>query len=96
MPRQVWKSICKFQHLYLPVLYGFLGISMRFSDIAEVFTKHTNGPVRVNPHGVWGHAEHIISKLFCIYWRVYIPLYVWKADISTFVLLTVIAELMTG
>ena len=69
---------------------------MRFSDVAEVFTKHTNGPVRVNPHGVWGHAEHIASKLFCAYWRIYIPLYMWNCDVKTFVLLTTIAELMTG
>lgn len=94
--RQSWSWVCEFQHIYLPLLYGFLGISMRVSDVAEVFTKHTNGPMRVNPHGYWGHFEHIASKLFCCWWRVYLPLVQWHCPMGRFVLLAVLAELMTG
>lgn len=94
--RQVWSELSKWQHFYLPVLYGFLGVSMRVSDITEVFTAHTNGPMRVNPHGVLGHLEHIVSKCFFVLWRFYLPLVVWEVPLPMFALLTFIAEMSTG
>jgi hypothetical protein len=94
--RQFWSSVCKYQHIYLPFLYGFLGISMRVSDVTEVFSQLRNGPMRVNPHGVLGHLEHIASKLFCAWWRIYVPIFVWGCPLDRFLLLTLIAELMTG
>lgn len=96
VPRQAWASICKWQHVYLPVLYGLLGVSMRVSDVTDVFTAHVNGPVRVNPHGVSGHAEHIASKIFCAFWRLYVPLVYWHLPLATLVPLTIVAELITG
>lgn len=95
--KQVWKEICKYQHIYLPFLYGLLGVSMRISDVSEVFTAHTNGPIRVNPHGFLGQLEHIVSKLFCAYWRIYIPLYIWNIPLLHYWLpLSIMAELTTG
>ncbi len=69
---------------------------MRISDVTEVFTKHRNGPMRVNPHGYFGHLEHICAKLFCAFWRIYIPLYVWNCPLYTYLILTFAAEMMTG
>lgn len=96
VPRQVLTAMAKYQHYYLPFLYGFLGISMRVSDITEVYTAHTNGPMRVNPHGFLGHLEHIASKACFLAWRFYLPLVVWKVPVPMFALLTFIAEMSTG
>ena len=95
VPLQAWTYMSKFQHIYLPILYGFLGMAMRYADIFEVFSKHRNGPLRVNPHGVFGHLEHIASKLFFVYWRIYLPLS-FGLDVYTFLSLFAIAELSTG
>jgi hypothetical protein len=34
---QTWKSLYKYQYLYLPPLYGILGIKFRFQDLIETF-----------------------------------------------------------
>jgi fatty acid desaturase len=62
--RQVLLPIYKFQHLYLPPLYGVLGLKFRVQDIFETFITLTNGPLRVNPLSVGDWAEMILSKAF--------------------------------
>lgn len=94
--RQLMSEVAKWQHIYLPLLYGLLGISMRISDVSQVYTAQINGPMRVNDHGLLGHMEHIISKACFAYWRIYLPLAVWGADPSAFWVSTAVIELMTG
>mmetsp|Transcript_5546 Transcript_5546/g.5727 ORF Transcript_5546/g.5727 Transcript_5546/m.5727 type:complete len:478 (+) Transcript_5546:79-1512(+) len=93
--RQAWAYTSQFQYIYLPIMYGFLGMLMRYADITEVFTAMKNGPVRVNPHGFLGHLEHILSKLFFCFWRIYLPLS-YGMPLSTFLPLFAATELMTG
>ena len=93
--KQTWRPYVSFQHLYMPFLYGFLGISMRFADVIDVFWKHKNGTIRVNPQGFLGHLEHIASKLFFIWWRIYLPLSM-GLPLSTFIVLFLTAEMSTG
>ena len=94
--RQAWAYVSKFQHIYLPILYGFLGMAMRYADIFEVFSRLRNGPVRVNPHRLSGHVEHIASKLFFLFWRVYLPLAFGGCSLKEFLILFAIVELTTG
>lgn len=69
---------------------------MRISDVSQVFTKHVNGPMRVNEHGYLGHLEHILSKACFFVWRFYIPYAVWNVDMSDLVMYSIVIELMTG
>jgi hypothetical protein len=69
---------------------------MRISDVAEVFSALKNGPIRVNPHRFSGHFVHVTSKIFFLFWRVFLPFYYGGASIQTFVPLFVIAEMSTG
>jgi len=104
--KQSWLWVRKYQHLYLPILYGLLGISMRIADITEVFGKNQNAMVRVNPHGFLGYLNQIMAKLTCFVWRIAIPYYYFLKNPDTsantcinaslFVGLTIIMEMMTG
>lgn len=93
--KQAWAYTSQFQHIYLPCLYGLLGMAMRYADVAEVFSALNNGPMRVNPHGFRGQFEHLLSKLFFVYWRIYLPL-AYGMSLSTFIPLFWATELMTG
>lgn len=94
--RQKWEALAGYQHIYLPIAYGLLGMVMRMADITDVFIAHKDGPIRVNPHGFRGHFEHILSKLFFLFWRVYLPLKYGGLDAASFWGLWWIAELTTG
>jgi fatty acid desaturase len=93
--RQTWQPFVKYQYIYMPVLYGLLGISMRVADVFEVFAQLKNGTMRVNPHGMLGQLEHLTSKLFFVWWRIYLPLSM-GISLPTFIALFITAELTTG
>ena len=46
---QKWKVLYQFQHFYLPIIYGLLGLKVRISDITDMLMLRMNGPIRVNP-----------------------------------------------
>ncbi|ETM02781.1 hypothetical protein L917_00858 [Phytophthora nicotianae] len=94
--RQVLLPIYKFQHIYLPPLYGVLGLKFRVQDIFETFISLTNGPLRVNPHSVGDWVEMIISKAFWAFYRIYIPLIVLQVDSARFWGVFFLAEFVTG
>jgi hypothetical protein len=50
-----------------------------------VFTKLSNGPMRVIPH----------SEVFFVYWRIFLPLY-YGASLVTFITIFLVAEMTTG
>ncbi|KAF1790245.1 Fatty acid desaturase domain [Phytophthora cactorum] len=85
-----------FQHIYLPPLYGVLGLKFRVQDIFETFIALTNGPLRVNPHSLGDWAEMIMSKAFWAFYRIYIPLVVLQVDPARFWGVFLLAEFMTG
>lgn len=41
--RQIWTNIYKYQHIYMPILYGFLGLKFRLQDITETYGRLRNG-----------------------------------------------------
>lgn len=94
--RQVLKPIYKFQHLYLPPLYGVLGLKFRVQDIFETFLARTNGPLRVNPHPFSEWVELVASKSFWIFFRIYLPLVVFQVAPSRFWSVFLLAEFVTG
>ncbi|RHY32927.1 hypothetical protein DYB32_002098 [Aphanomyces invadans] len=94
--RQMMHSIYRFQHLYLPPLYGLLGLKFRIQDFTDTFGSLTNGPIRVNPPSTIQWVQLILSKSFWVFYRVYIPLVVFQVPLATFVPLFLLAELFTG
>ncbi|CAI5727887.1 hypothetical protein KXD40_005712 [Peronospora effusa] len=94
--RQMMLPIYKFQHIYLPPLYGVLGLKFRVQDILETFVALTNGPLRVNPHSVGDWVEMILSKAFWAFYRLYIPLVLLQVDAGRFWGVFFLAEFMTG
>lgn len=36
---QAWRSFYRWQHLYLPPLYGILGIKFRVQDVMETYGR---------------------------------------------------------
>ncbi|CAM9622483.1 unnamed protein product [Heterosigma akashiwo] len=94
VPKQAYSWVYRFQHLYLPPLYGILGIKFRLQDFTCTFYGQNNGAVRVNPIGFMGYAELWASKACYVAWRVALPLLVLRTP--NFWLLWLVAELATG
>ncbi|TYZ61184.1 hypothetical protein PybrP1_009876 [[Pythium] brassicae (nom. inval.)] len=94
--RQVLLPIYKFQHIYLPPLYGVLGLKFRIQDVFETFVALTNGPVRVNPHPVSDWVQMVLAKSFWAFYRIYIPLVWLRVPAGTFWGVFFLAEFVTG
>ncbi|KAJ0405285.1 hypothetical protein ATCC90586_007324 [Pythium insidiosum] len=94
--RQVLRPMYKFQHIYLPPLYGVLGLKFRIQDIVETFVSLSNGPVRVNPHPLSSWVTMILSKVFWAFYRIWIPLAVLEIPSGTFWGVFFLAEFVTG
>jgi len=93
--RQIWNQIYQYQHIYMPFLYGLLGIKFRIQDFTWTFINECNGPIRVNPLGVGEWTNHILSKTWFLFYRVFLPLYLfvsWKDCLIYFL----ISEITTG
>ncbi|CAB1113975.1 unnamed protein product [Ectocarpus sp. CCAP 1310/34] len=96
--RQKNASMYKYQHLYLPPLYGILGLKFRIQDLTGTFFGKTNGPVRVNPISLYRWAEMWTSKVFWALWRICLPLAFFEG-VNTplmFTALFLVSEWMTG
>ncbi|CAM9122099.1 unnamed protein product [Sphacelaria rigidula] len=96
--RQKWSSVYRYQHLYLPPLYGILGLKFRIQDLTDTFFGKTNGPVRVNPISYYRWTEMWTAKVFWAAWRLASP-FLFFEGVGTpalFVTLFVISEWFTG
>ena len=84
-----------YQWLYLPVLYGFLGILTRIQDYATTYADRSAGPIRVN---YYGHPlVHLVApKLLWAVYRVAIPLIYFRVPHAVFWPCLAITELATG
>ncbi|CAM9289432.1 unnamed protein product [Chrysoparadoxa australica] len=94
--RQKWQGMYKYQHIYLPPLYGILGLKFRIQDFTDTFFRGWNGPVRVNPISAFGYFELFASKLIWASWRLALPLMYFPIGAKEFWVLFFIAEWMTG
>jgi hypothetical protein len=92
---QVWSYLYRFQWLYLPLLYGFLGFLTRIQDVLATWWAETSGPIRVNFYGS-AFVRVFLTKALWVTWRIAIPLAVWGVPASTFWPLFFITEAATG
>lgn len=92
--QQRWAKMYKWQHLYLPPLYGILGLRSRIVDFTATWTGN-NGPVRVN----WYSSPFmrlVVTKIIWAAWRLALPLFVWGVPAMEYWTLFFIAEFTTG
>lgn len=73
--RQTWKQIYKYQHIYMPLLYGFLAIKFRIQDFTDTYFSRTNGPVRVNPIPLSHWINLWVTKAWFVFHRYLVPYY---------------------
>ena len=93
---QRWRGLYRYQHLYLPPLYGIYALKSRVSDVAEIFVRETNGPIRVNPIAMPDRLKQLASKAFWVFYRVVVPLYFFDVPTGEFLLSFLVAELAVG
>lgn len=95
-PFQKWTGLYQYQHIYLMVLYGVLGLKFRVQDFTDTLIDETNGALRVNRQATKDIALQFCSKAFWFTYRIIIPIYVFKVPLTIFWTTFFIAELMTG
>jgi fatty acid desaturase len=93
-PHQPWHSHYQFQQLYVPLLYGLLGIKFRINDINMVFFSKTNGKIRLNPLNSWHFTMFVVGKIFFVLYRIILPAY--YVGISKSLLLFAVSDLTTS
>ncbi|CAD8150575.1 unnamed protein product [Paramecium pentaurelia] len=93
---QIWCAMYKYQHLYMPILYGLLSLRSRYYDVFEIFLKETDGPVKVNPISIQDKLRQASSKLLWLFWRYYLPVQVFGMSQSQFWFLFIYVEFITG
>ncbi|PXF42108.1 Delta(5) fatty acid desaturase A [Gracilariopsis chorda] len=97
VPQQVWARFYRWQHIYLPPLYGILGIKSRMQDLTEVFSRLMNGPIRVNPIIVQDYLRMVSSKAVWAFYRIVVPLALLRTvTVSQFWVLLFVTEMTTG
>jgi fatty acid desaturase len=93
--KQPWAWVYQFQWLYMPVLYGLLGLKMRYDDITSVWLARRDGPVRVN------FFDPVAIRVFAVkgswfLWRIVLPIVLLKQPVTEVLALFLIAEFVTG
>jgi hypothetical protein len=93
--RQFWASFYKYQHIYMPVLYGVLGIKIRISDFVDFMYHKMNGPVRVNHYdNVW--IRVFLVKAIWVAWRILVPIYVLNVPAMEVLGYMVVSDIVSG
>lgn len=93
--RQRWTWLYGYQHLYLPIIYGILGLKIRISDFTDFVFRKTNGPLRVNWYSnvFW---RIFVSKAVWVAWRFLLPIYVLHVPVGEVLALAAVADVMSG
>jgi fatty acid desaturase len=92
---QRWTGYYRYQHIYMLILYGLLGLKFRIQDVTETMMAGTNGAIRVNlPAGEIRHQ--IVVKTLFVLWRIVLPLLVCRMPLGLFMVCFMLSELATG
>jgi fatty acid desaturase/cytochrome b involved in lipid metabolism len=95
-PFQTGSPLYRFQHIYLMVLYGLLGLKFRVQDVTGTILDGTNGTIRVNQQSAHDLFMQLVTKCVWVVWRILVPLYVFQCSHFDYWTTFFIAELMTG
>jgi len=95
-PFQKGGALYRFQHVYLMVLYGVLGLKFRIQDVTDTILDETNGSIRVNRQSPQDLFMQAVTKAVWAIWRIVVPLYVFGVPHTHFWTTFLIAEFTTG
>ncbi|CAG8471605.1 11250_t:CDS:10 [Paraglomus occultum] len=73
-PSQRWFSHYMNQHLFVPLIYGFLAFKVRIQDIFILYVYKSNDRIRVNQLTSWHTFAFWGGKAFFILYRVLVPM----------------------
>lgn len=93
-PNQRWYNHYRFQAIYVPILYGLLGIKFRINDFTIMFVSKTNGSIRLTPPSTYHITMFIVGKIVFTYYRIILPCYyipIWQS-----IYLFIISDLVTS
>jgi len=93
-PHQQWHKHYRWQQIYMPILYGLLGIKFRINDVNIVFFSKMNGHVKLSPINTWHLSMFVLGKAFFVFYRIVLPCLIipfWQS-----ILLFVISDLITS
>jgi fatty acid desaturase len=93
-PYQKWYNRYKWQHWYVPILYGFLALKYRINDLLIVFILKKNGHIRLNPLNSYHFNMFIFGKLFFLFYRIILPCFYISIEKS--LLLFFISDFVTS
>jgi len=74
-PHQTWYNRYRMQALYVPILYGLLGIKYRINDVMILFVLKTNGHIKLNPPNTWHLTMFLAGKAVFLFYRIVLPAY---------------------
>jgi len=94
--QQLWKSIYKYQYIYMPILYGGLSLKFRIQDFTWTFLSEKNGLIHVNSISKWEWAHLLASKSFFVFSRIIAPLYLFGLSVQTVMFNLILSELVIG
>lgn len=95
-PFQKWTGFYRWQHLYLLVLYGVLGLKFRVQDVTDTILDCTNGAIRVNQQSGYDLFMQFVTKCCWVCWRILLPLLYFQVDATSFWITFFVAEFTTG
>jgi len=94
--RQLWKKMYKYQHIYMPILYGLLALKFRIQDFTWTFISESNGPIHVNPLSKWEWSHFLLTKSFWFFYRIIAPIYYFGISWQTCLAYFLLTEIITG
>eukprot|EP00755_Sulcionema_specki_P012107 Sspe_Gene.50538::Locus_28132_Transcript_2_2_Confidence_0.800_Length_1528::g.50538::m.50538 len=93
--KQKWAPMYKYQHIYLPIAYGVLGLKVRYTDFLQTFQEYA-GPLRVRKHTVEWYVKWVVVKMAWIMWRIVFPIAVLGVPVVDYIILFLITDAITG
>ena len=95
-PSQKWYARYMNQELFVPVLYGLLGIKVRIQDVNLLFFVKKNDSIRVNPPEMWHAMIFWLGKAFFVFYRFLAPVFLFGASWARVLILFAVQDLVSS
>jgi len=94
--QQKWSHFYKYQHIYMPILYGGLALKFRLQDLTWTFLAEKNGAIHVNSLSKTEWAHLLLTKSFYIFYRILAPIFIFGIPTSTVIFYYFLVEIVLG
>jgi fatty acid desaturase len=94
--QQKWSYLYKYQHIYMPILYGGLALKFRWQDFSWTFFSEKNGAIHVNSLSTKEWAYLLSAKAFYLFYRLLAPIFIFGIPVSTVIFYYFLIEIILG